>query len=100
LEIRHRDGHTTPVLYNASVYRHKEGASPACLPPLEDITGRQAGGAGSPAAEPGPGAPRGGTHAQLKRAAAELEKRNLEVERVNRMRPIFWGAAATNCVRR
>ena len=25
LEIRHRDGHTTPVLYNASVYRNDAG---------------------------------------------------------------------------
>jgi PAS domain S-box-containing protein len=25
LEIRHRDGHVTPVLYNASVYRHEAG---------------------------------------------------------------------------
>src|SRR5208282_1112386 len=25
LEIRHRDGSTTPVLYNASVYRDKDG---------------------------------------------------------------------------
>ena len=25
LELRHRDGHVTPVLYNASIYRMKQG---------------------------------------------------------------------------
>ena len=31
LEIKHRDGHTTPVLYNASVYRDEAGRWSACL---------------------------------------------------------------------
>ena len=31
LEIQHRDGHTTPVIYNASVYRDESGDVAVCL---------------------------------------------------------------------
>jgi PAS domain S-box-containing protein len=41
LEIRHRDGHHTPVLYNASVYRDAEGATRGVFAAARDITERR-----------------------------------------------------------
>ncbi len=41
LEIRHRDGHTTPVLYNATVYRTAEGKVAGVFAAARDITERQ-----------------------------------------------------------
>ncbi len=41
LEIRHRDGHTTPVLYNASVYRDEEGRVAGVFAAARDITERK-----------------------------------------------------------
>ena len=38
LEIRHRDGHTTPVIYNASVYRDEEGKVIGVFAAARDIT--------------------------------------------------------------
>jgi len=38
LEIRHRDGHTIPVLYNASVYRDEEGRVAGVFAAARDIT--------------------------------------------------------------
>ena len=38
LEIRHTDGHTTPVLYNASVYRDASGAVVGVFASARDIT--------------------------------------------------------------
>ncbi len=38
LEIRHRDGHTTPVLYNASVYRDEAGNVLGIFAAARDIT--------------------------------------------------------------
>jgi PAS domain S-box-containing protein len=38
LEIKHRDGHTTPVLYNASVYRDEEGQVAGVFAAARDIT--------------------------------------------------------------
>jgi len=40
LEIRHRDGHITPVLYNASVYRDKAGQVIGVFAAARDITER------------------------------------------------------------
>ncbi len=40
LEIRHRDGHTTPVLYNASVYRDGRGEVAGVFAAARDITER------------------------------------------------------------
>ena len=39
LKIRHRLGHTTPVLYNASLYRNEEGAASGLFATARDITG-------------------------------------------------------------
>jgi len=41
LEIRHRDGHVTPVLYNASVYRDEEGKVTGVFAAARDITERK-----------------------------------------------------------
>jgi PAS domain S-box-containing protein len=41
LEIQHRDGHTTPVLYNASVYRDKDGEVIGIFAAARDITERK-----------------------------------------------------------
>jgi len=41
LEIRHRDGHLTPVLYNASVYRNKAGEVVGVFAAARDITKRK-----------------------------------------------------------
>ncbi len=41
LEIRHRDGHTIPVLYNATVYRDEEGAVAGVFAAARDITERK-----------------------------------------------------------
>ncbi|MCK9306748.1 MAG: PAS domain S-box protein, partial [Methanoculleus sp.] len=41
LEIRHRNGHTTPVLYNASVYRDEEGRVTGVFAAARDITERK-----------------------------------------------------------
>jgi PAS domain S-box-containing protein len=38
LEIRHRDGHTTPVLYNAVVYRDEAGTVTGVFAAARDIT--------------------------------------------------------------
>jgi sigma-B regulation protein RsbU (phosphoserine phosphatase) len=41
LEIRHRDGHKTPVLYNASVYRGETGDVAGVFAAARDITERK-----------------------------------------------------------
>ncbi len=41
LEIRHKDGHTTPVLYNASVYRDENGKVIGVFAAARDITERR-----------------------------------------------------------
>ena len=41
LEIRHRDGHVTPVLYNASVYRDENGQALGVFALAHDITDRK-----------------------------------------------------------
>ncbi|HVN97181.1 MAG TPA: PAS domain S-box protein [Syntrophorhabdaceae bacterium] len=41
LEIRHRDGHITPVLYNASVYRDEEGKVAGVFAAARDISERR-----------------------------------------------------------
>jgi nitrogen fixation negative regulator NifL len=41
LEIQHRDGHTTPVVYNASVYRDESGNVAGVFAAARDITERK-----------------------------------------------------------
>ncbi len=41
LEIKHKDGHTTPVLYNASVYRDESGEVIGVFAAARDITERK-----------------------------------------------------------
>jgi nitrogen fixation negative regulator NifL len=41
LEIQHRDGHTTPVTYNASLYRDESGRVAGVLAAARDITERK-----------------------------------------------------------
>ena len=41
LEVRHRDGHTIPVLYNASVYRDEAGEIVGVFAAARDITERR-----------------------------------------------------------
>ena len=38
LEVRHRDGHTVPVLYNATVYRDEAGEVIGVFAAARDIT--------------------------------------------------------------
>jgi PAS domain S-box-containing protein len=94
LEILHRDGHTTPVLYNASVYRHKEGAVAGVFAAARDITGRKRAEQEVLRLNQDLERRVAERTAQLERAAAELEKRNLEVERVNRMKTDFLGRSS------
>jgi PAS domain S-box-containing protein len=61
LEVRHQDGSTTPVLYNASVYRDPGGEVVGVFAAARDITTR-------------------------KRAEAEIRKLNEELERRVRLR--------------
>ena len=41
LDLKHRDGHTTPVLYNASVFRDEEGNIKGVFAAARDITGQK-----------------------------------------------------------
>ena len=41
LEIRHRDGHTIPVLYNAAIYRDEAGGVAGVIAAARDITERK-----------------------------------------------------------
>ena len=41
LEIRHRDGHTVPVLYNAAIYRDEAGEVAGVIAAARDITERK-----------------------------------------------------------
>jgi PAS domain S-box-containing protein len=41
LEIQHKDGHITPVLYNASVYRDENGEAIGVFAAARDITERK-----------------------------------------------------------
>ena len=41
LEIRHRDGHTIPVLYNAAIYRDEAGDVAGVMAAARDITARK-----------------------------------------------------------
>ncbi len=41
LEVRHRDGHTVPVLYNASVYRDESGQIGGVFAAARDVTERR-----------------------------------------------------------
>ncbi len=41
LELRHQDGHTTPVVYNASVYRDETGGVAGVFAAARDITERK-----------------------------------------------------------
>ena len=41
LEIRHRDGHTTPVVYNASVYKDESGRAMGVFAAARDISERK-----------------------------------------------------------
>jgi len=41
LEVRHRDGHTTPVVYNASVYKDESGRAMGVFAAARDISERK-----------------------------------------------------------
>jgi PAS domain S-box-containing protein len=94
LQIRHRDGHITPVRYNASVYRHEGGAIAGVFAAARDITGRKRAEQEVLRLNQDLERRVAERTAQLERAAAELEKRNLEVERVNRMKTDFLGRSS------
>ena len=80
LQIRHRDGHITPVLYNASVYRCNRGKITGVFAAARDITGRQR------------------AEQEVLRLNQDLERRVAErtaqLERVNRMKTDFLGRSS------
>ena len=41
LDIQHKDGHITPVIYNASVYRDESGKVAGVFAAARDITERK-----------------------------------------------------------
>ena len=94
LQVRHRDGHITPVLYNASVYRCNRGEIAGVFAAARDITGRKRAEEEVLRLNQDLERRVAERTAQLERAAAELEKRNLEVERVNRMKTDFLGRSS------
>ena len=71
LEIRHRDGHITPVVYNASVYRDEAGEVIGVFAAARDIT-------------------------QRKRAEAETHKVNAELTAANRELEAFTYSVSHN----
>ena len=89
LQIRHRDGRVIPVLYNASVYRDEQGSVAGVFAAARDITRRKQ--AEEEVMRLNEDLERRVVErtTQLELAAAELEKRNREVERVNRMKTDF-----------
>jgi len=94
LQIRHVDGHITPVLYNASVYRRNGGEIAGVFAAARDITGRKRAEEEVLRLNEDLERRVAERTAQLERAAAELEKRNREVERVNRMKTDFLGRSS------
>jgi PAS domain S-box-containing protein len=94
LQIRHRDGHSTPVLYNASVYRHDGEPVAGVFAAARDITGRKRAEQEVLRLNEDLERRVAERTTQLERAATELEKRNLEVERVNRMKTDFLGRSS------
>ena len=53
LEIRHRDGHMIPVVYNAAIYRDEAGGVAGVIAAARDITARKrAEGGAAPAVAP------------------------------------------------
>jgi PAS domain S-box-containing protein len=73
LEIRHRDGHSTPVLYNATVYRDETGQVIGLFAAARDITERKR-------AESEVRALNEGLEQRVRERTAELEAANKELE--------------------
>lgn len=60
LKVRHRDGHTIPVLYNASVYRDETGEVVGVFAAARDITEHKRAESQTALSERTPGAPSAG----------------------------------------
>ena len=73
LELRHRDGHTTSVLYNASVYREPSGGVLGVFAAARDITAQRA-------AEAEVQAINAELEARVAQRTAELERANSSLE--------------------
>lgn len=73
LELRHRDGHATPVLYNASVYRDPSGQVLGVFAAARDVTRQRA-------AEAEVRALNIELEARVRRRTADLERANSNLE--------------------
>ncbi|MBW2038544.1 MAG: PAS domain S-box protein [Deltaproteobacteria bacterium] len=71
LEIKHRDGRVTPVLYNASVYKDAQGRVAGVFAAARDITERRR------------------AEEALKQSAEQLEEANIRLKEADRLKSIF-----------
>jgi PAS domain S-box-containing protein len=78
LEIRHRDGHVTPVLYNASLFSDETGKIMGVFAAARDITERKR-------AEEEIRKLNEELELRVKQRTAELEEKNSELDRMNKL---------------
>ena len=77
LQLRHRNGHVTPVLYNASVYRDETGKIIGVFAAARDITGRKR-------AEEALQKAYGELEKRVEERTLELRKRTTQMEETNK----------------
>jgi len=85
LEIRHKDGHITPVLYNATVYRDESGEVIGVFAAARDITERKQ-------VEIALEEERASLAQRVNERTAKLSIANAELERANRLKDEFMAS--------